>query len=243
LLVTANSFAALPLLAENPVMNRFACLFFLWLAAGATAWGAETNHDFGKWEKEIAAFERADHTNPPPPHPIVFTGASAIRRWTSLTQDFPRHHVLNRSFGGSEIVDVTHFADRMIVPYAPRMIFFRSGGNDLHNGKSVEGVFADWREFVATVRAKLPDTEIVFIGLSPSIARWEQHEKERELNRLIEQFSKTAPHLKYVEDYDIVLGPDGKPRPELFVADRQHFNGDVYKVLAERVRPFLPKPE
>ncbi len=203
--------------------------------------GAETAHNFTKWEKEIAAYEHADLTNPPPKSPLVFTGASAIRRWTSLARDFPGRPVLNRAFGGSEIVDVTHFADRIIFPYHPRMIFFRSGGNDLHNGRSVEQVFADYKEFVAAIHAKLPDVDIVFISLSPSIARWEQHEKEKALNKLIETYSRQTPHLKYVEDYDIVLGPDGQPRSELFVADKQHFNADVYKVLAERVRPLLPK--
>ncbi len=39
----------------------------------------------------------------------------------------------------------------------------------------------------------------------------------------------------------MVLGADGKPRPELFVADKLHFSDAGYKLLAERVRPYLPK--
>jgi lysophospholipase L1-like esterase len=39
----------------------------------------------------------------------------------------------------------------------------------------------------------------------------------------------------------MVLGPDGQPRPELFVADKLHFNAAGYKLLAEKVRPFVPK--
>ncbi|MEY2466902.1 MAG: hypothetical protein QOD03_1423, partial [Verrucomicrobiota bacterium] len=111
----------------------------------------------------------------------------------------------------------------------------------LNGGKSVEQVFADYREFVATVQMKLPETEIVFIALSPSPARWKQHEQEKALNKLIEDFSKQAPRLKYCEVYDIVLDKDGKPRPELFVEDKLHFNAEGYKLLAERVRPFLQK--
>jgi len=197
-------------------------------------------HNFARWEKEVAAYEAQDKTNRPPKNPLVFTGASMIRKWTSLSADFPGQPVLNRGVGGSEIVDITHFANRIIFPYKPPMIFFRSGGNDIHNGKSVEQVFADYKEFVATVHAKLPKTDIVFISLSPSIARWEQHDKEKQLNGLVLAFSLSTPHLKYCEDYDIVLGPDGQPRPELFVADKQHLNADGYKLLADRVRPFLP---
>ena len=32
---------------------------------------------------------------------------------------------------------------------------------------------------------------------------------------------------------------DGRARPELFVKDRLHFSPEGYKMLAERVRPFL----
>jgi lysophospholipase L1-like esterase len=61
------------------------------------------------------------------------------------------------------------------------------------------------------------------------------------LNRLVENFVRRMPHLKYIETYDLPLGADGRPRPELFVVDNLHFNTDGYKLLAERVRPFLSK--
>ena len=86
-------------------------------------------HNFEKWEKSIAAFEEKDRANPPPKGAIVFTGASTITRWKTLEQDFPNQRILNRGFGGSEIVDCTHFADRIIFPYEPKMIFIRSGGD------------------------------------------------------------------------------------------------------------------
>jgi GDSL-like Lipase/Acylhydrolase family len=201
--------------------------------------GAETNHNFAQWEKEISAFERMDATNPPPRNGIEFTGSSTIRRWTTLARDFPGLPVYNRGFGGSWIEDSTHFAPRMIFPYAPRMIVFRAGGNDLWAGKTPTEVFADFQEFVATVHAKLPDTEIVFISWSPTPSRWKQHEKEEDLNRRVENFCRQTPHLKYIETYDLPLGADGRPRPELFVADQLHFNAAGYKLLADRVRPFL----
>lgn len=203
--------------------------------------GAETNHDFAKWEKDIAAFERTDATNPPPQGGVEFIGSSTIARWKTLAQDFPEQPVFNRGFGGSEIVDSTHFASRVIFPYAPRMIIFRAGGNDLAAGKSSEQVFANYQEFVATVHAKLPETEIVFISWNPTPARWSQHEQEKELNRRVKNFTGQTPHLKYIETYDLPLGADGQPRPELFVADKLHFNADGYKLLAERVRPVVSK--
>jgi lysophospholipase L1-like esterase len=172
---------------------------------------------------------------------VEFVGSSMIARWKTLAQDFPGQPVFNRGFGGSEIVDSTHFAPRVIFPYAPRMIVFRAGGNDLWAGKSPEQVFADFQEFTATVHAKLPATEIVFIAWSPTPARWKQHEQEKKFNRLVEDFVRQTPHLQYLETYDLPLGSNGQPRPELFVADQLHFNADGYKLLAERVRPVVSK--
>jgi lysophospholipase L1-like esterase len=211
------------------------------VAPARVATCAEAAHDFEKWEKEIAVYEQTDRTNPPPKNAVVFIGSSTIRRWTTLAQDFPEHQVINRGFGGSEIVDSTHFAGRIIFPYQPRMVFLRAGGNDLWAGKSIEQVFADYKEFAAKVRAKLPGAEVVFISLSPSPARWTQRDKEQAVNTLIKEYTKRTPHLKYVEDYDMVLGTDGKARPELFVEDKLHFNAEGYKLLVERVRPYLPK--
>ena len=202
---------------------------------------ADTAHDFAKWEKAISAFEQSDHTNPPPKRALLFIGSSTIRFWNTLAADFPQHRVINRGFGGSEIVDATHFADRIIFPYEPKMVFLRAGGNDLWAGKSPESVFADFKAFVTTIHAKLPETEIVFISLSPSIARWRQADKERTVNSFVQDYAHETPRVKFIDTWSVPLGTDGQPRPELFLADKLHFNAAGYKLLVERVRPFLPK--
>jgi lysophospholipase L1-like esterase len=198
-------------------------------------------HDSSRWEKAIAAFEAEDKTNPPPKGALLFIGSSTIVRWKTLAQDYPEHKVINRGFGGSQIADSVNFADRIIIPYSPRAVFLRAGGNDLNAGKSVDQVFKDYQGFVAKIQAKLPETDIFFIGLSPSVARWKQHEQEKELNKLVQDYIAGKPRLKYIETYDMVLGADGQPRPELFVEDKLHFNEAGNKLLAERVRPYLPK--
>ena len=166
-----------------------ACLFGLSIQAQTPA------PDFSRWEKEIAAFEQSDRTTPPPQNGLVFTGSSTIRRWQTMAEDLPGHKVLNRGFGGSQIVDATHFADRIIFPYKPKMVLIRSGGNDINSGKSPEQVFADFKEFVAKVHGKLPKAEIVYIALSPSVARWNQADKEKALNATVLAFTKTTKYV------------------------------------------------
>jgi lysophospholipase L1-like esterase len=205
--------------------------------APTSRYGAARN--YSRWEKEIAAYEAADRKNPPPKGGILFVGSSTVRLWKTLADDFPGFKVVNRGFGGSEVVDSTHFADRLIFPHEPRQVFLRAGGNDLHAGRLPKEVAADFAEFVRVVHARLPRTEILFIGLSPAPARWGEADKTRELNRLIRQMALDMPRVGFVDADAISLGPDGLARPELFVKDRLHFSPEGYRLLADRVRPFL----
>ena len=194
---------------------------------------------FDKWEKEISAYEAKDKKDPPQPGGIVFTGSSTVLRWKTLDQDFPNLNVLNRGFGGSQIIDATHFADRIIFPYKPRMVVLRSGGNDIHAGKSAEKVFGDYKDFVAKIRSQMPDVPILYISLMPAPVRWNDRDANKKLNDLVKEYNEQHPHLLYCETYDISVGPEDKPREDLFVADRLHPNAEGYRLMVERVRPFL----
>ena len=85
------------------------------------------------------------------------------------------------------------------------------GGNDIHNGKTAEQVSADFKDFVAMVHAKLPDTEILFISQNPTIVLWEQRDQETALNDMVKDFAEKTPHLKFIDVSKMVLGDDGKP--------------------------------
>jgi acetyl esterase/lipase/lysophospholipase L1-like esterase len=205
-------------------------------------WLPPEKHDFARWENEVTAYEVSDKTNRPPNGTALFIGSSTIRLWKTLAQDLPGLQPINRGFGGTDIEDSTHFANRLIFPHAPKRIFLRAGGNDLWSGKTPEQVLADFKEFVKAMQARLPGTEITFVALNPSIARWSQAQREKELNRLVAAFVQGKPRLSYIEAYDLPLGPDGAPKAEFFVADKLHFNEAGYKLLAERVRSRLPAP-
>jgi CubicO group peptidase (beta-lactamase class C family)/lysophospholipase L1-like esterase len=208
-------------------------------AQAGTTGPLEAADRFAVWEKEIAAYELADRDRPPGKGGVLFIGSSTIRLWKSLAEDFPRHNVINRGFGGSEIVDSTHFADRIIFPYEPSQIFLRAGGNDIHAGRLPSEVAADFADFVAKVRTRLPKTEIVYIGVNPAPARWGENDKYRALNVKIRELAVDMPFVTYIETFDMTMTPAGRPREQFFVDDRLHLNEQGYEALAELVRPYL----
>lgn len=221
------------------ILHRLPLLLALTLAAG---FAQAKEHDFAKWEKSIATFQASDARALPAKGGIVFVGSSTIVRWKTLAEDFPGLNLINRGFGGNEIEDCTHFAEQTIFPYEPTLVVLRAGGNDIHNGKTPEQVLVDFKAFVATVRAKLPHTGIVYLSMSPSIARITEIDQNKAANALIQKYCEETPQLKYVDTWDVSLGTDGQPDPAMFVEDKLHFSPAGYVKLAERLRPFLPKP-
>jgi len=191
------------------------------------------------FEKDIEAFEAADKKSPPPQGAVLFIGSSSIRMWKTLAADFPDQKVINRGFGGSELADSVYFADRIVIPYKPRLIVLFAGTNDINAGKAPQTVFADFKAFVARVRADLPNTRIAYLSISPAPIRWSQADKQKEANRRIKDYIATGTNLDYIDLWDQFLGPDGKPREDLFLPDRLHNNAAGYKIRAAAVRPHL----
>jgi len=191
-----------------------------------------------KWEKDIAAFEAQDKASPPPQNEIVFVGSSSIRMWKS-TEAFPDLKVINRGFGGSQIADSVRYAERIILPYKPRIVVVFAGGNDINAGRSPEQVAADFKALVGKIHGALPQTKLYYISLFPNVKRREQDEKCRRLNELIQAFTKSDPRLGYIDTASRMRAADGGPRPELLRDDGLHMNDDGYKIWNEMVGAVL----
>ena len=197
---------------------------------------------FARWEKAISAFEEQDEKSLPPKGAVLFVGSSSIRMW-NVEKSFPDHTVINRGFGGSQIADSTHFADRIIVKHEPKTIVFYAGDNDIARGKTPERVAADFQSFANLIHQKLPKTKIVYIGVKPSIARWKLADTMQRANKLIKVLCEKDKRLVFVDVFPPMLGDDGKPRAELFIKDGLHLSEKGYAVWTEQVLPHLPKPK
>ena len=191
-----------------------------------------------RWEEAIRRFEESDIQEPPPCGGILFIGSSSIRKW-DVESSFPNLPVLNRGFGGSEIPDSVHFADRIVFPYRPRAVVLYAGDNDISREKTPCRVHEDFRDFVSTIHGELPETRIIFIAIKPSLARWELIHHMRAANALIRADCEENPRLTYVDVDGPMLDNCGRPRAELFEEDGLHLNDDGYLLWSDLVRPHL----
>ena len=215
-------------------MRQIALLTLILLVPITGIW-AQSN----RFEGEILAFEASDRTNAPPKRGVVFVGSSSIRLWKTLEEDFPKQHVIKRGFGGSEISDSIHYAKRIVIPYAPRLVVMYAGGNDIHNGKTPGRVFSDFTNFVATVHAALPRTHIAYISIAPNPARWAEVDRVRAANTLIADYVRQQRNMKFIDVFPQMLGADGQPRPEIYGPDRLHMNEKGYALWKDIVKRYL----
>lgn len=213
-----------------------------WAVVSSPQLNAEPPSPFARWEKAISAFEKQDEKSPPPQGAILFVGSSSIRLW-DLKESFPHHTTINRGFGGSEIADSVHFADRLILKHRPSTVVFYAGDNDIAKGKSPEQVAKDFASFVKVLHEELPQTKIVYIAIKPSIKRWNLSDTMQKANQLIQAQCKKSDQLVFVDVFPPMLGEDGKPRPELFIKDGLHLNKQGYQVWTKLILPHLPETD
>ena len=215
--------------------HRIALLSLGLVFSVAIAQPAKEAERIAKWEKEVAVIEKKQAARPPDMGGIVFAGSSTVRLW-DVAKEFPEWKATNSGFGGSEVRDVTHFADRLILKHEPRAIVFYAGDNDINSGRTPDQVLADFHVFVEAVHKQLPKTHVYFIAVKPSPARWAKYDTQTRANALVKELCGKDDRLTFIDIVPAMLGKDGQPREELYVKDRLHLTPAGYDVLNAAVR-------
>jgi lysophospholipase L1-like esterase len=191
-----------------------------------------------RWDETIRQFEQWDSKNTFPSDAVLFVGSSSIRLWPTR-ECFRGFAVINRGFGGSQIPDVNYYAERIVLPYKPKVIVFYAGDNDIAAGKNARRVFDDYRKFVKLVHEKLPETRIIYIGIKPSRSRWSLWPVMNEANGMIRDFSAKDARLFYFDSATPLLGNDGEPNSTFFLKDQLHLNDEGYALWTKSLRPLI----
>src|SRR3954471_2118128 len=193
-----------------------------WFAAAcvaAMAWPcatpAQSPEMARRFEQQVMEYEAEDRAQSPPRGAILFAGDSQFYRWKTIHEDLPGYTLINRGIDSFQFRDLIHYANRIVIPYAPRLIVLHVGGNDVHNGRTPAQVLEDFKTFVKLVRVKLPKVPIVYSSITPGPGRWDEAPQRRETNRAIGAYIATQPDLKFIDLWDAMLTADGKPRDDL----------------------------
>ena len=191
-----------------------------------------------RFKGEIDTFIKWDSKNSVPDDAVLFVGSSSIRMWAT-SQSFPDIKVINRGFGGSQISDVIYYADRIVLPYKPKVIAFYAGDNDVAGGKSAEQVLEDYRKFIKIVHKIMPETPVIFIAIKPSLSRWKLWPEMKKANTMIQDYCDTDERLSFVDISVALLDKDGRPDKKLFLDDQLHLSEEGYSRWTTILKPVI----
>lgn len=206
-------------------------------AGGQMSKQANKYPDPERWEKDIQNFEFWDAKNSYPADSVLFVGSSSIYCWESAKY-FPDLPVINRGFGGSLVFDSLHYADRIILPYKPKVVVFYAGDNDVMANKPPAMINDDFMKLAAKIHKSLSNTEIICLAVKPSPRRWDRWGDMQEVNKLNKLFADKTKGVTFVDTGSCMLGADGKP-VEAYYRDGLHFTAKGYDVWNKIVGPVI----
>ncbi len=193
------------------------------------------------YESDIQQFERMDRKNPPPKNAILFIGDSNIRMWTNLQEDMDVLPVFNRGFGGSKSEDLVVFADRIILPYKPKIIVVGSGNNDVNAGLATEITIANYHKLIKKIQKALPQTQIFLLSTKPSPSVPHIIELKRALNPELIKVANQYDLVEYINVFDPLFDKNGHLSDSLYIWDRAHLNENGYAIWTPVIKDRLLK--
>ena len=113
-----------------------------------------------------------------------------------------------------------------------------AGDNDLSFGwKSPDRVLADFKAFVRTVHADLPQTWIYYISMKPApFGDWQLMDRT---NRMIAAYVRTQERVQFIDVSSAMLDAQGKLRSGLYGWDPMHMRAPGYALWTSIIKPVL----
>ena len=88
--------------------------------------------------------------------------------WTEKENDLFNYRVHNHGFGGCTDHDLVQYADKLLYPYDPEIIFFQTGSNDYVSLKGTDEekvkVCMDYKKMFNEIHEKLPNAKLVVMS-------------------------------------------------------------------------------
>lgn len=210
-----------------------------------------SDNDIERFKGSIEQFQRFDARNTLPTAPVLFVGSSSIVYWETATA-FPDLPVVNRGFGGARFTDVNHYYAQIVQKYLPTAIVLYCDV-DVEDGKSPAAVLQYFKEFAARVGQDLPETQILFLSMKPTLIDdflgVDVSKNKVIANRFLKAFADSTKNIHFVDVTTPMLQPDGRVKPAIFREDGEHLNLQGYELWNPIVRQALyqllkqtPKP-
>lgn len=146
--------------------------------------------------------------------------------------------VVNHGFGGATADELLYYYPRMVRPYAPKMLVWRGGPNDIFSGLSPEEAFIITQRVFEWAKNDFPEIKIVILAIFDYRSQREEVQPAfAEYNRLCRRLAQSDSQTEYLDINDFFyenpadIGTFQNFR-EVFVADGLHLTDAAYAEFA-----------
>ncbi|MDD7986150.1 GDSL-type esterase/lipase family protein [Lentisphaera marina] len=195
-----------------------------------------------RFEESIKAFGKLEKESNPPKGAIVVTGSSTIRMWNTIHADLKPLKLIHRGFGGSNMNDLYHYSDELIIKHKARAVVIYEGDNDLAAGVSPEQIHNKFLELKNKLLKSDENLRIYLLSVKPSIARKSFLDKTREVNDLFKKTCASNEQLFFIDTFSQMM-EDDEIKSDVFIKDKLHYNKRGYEIWSKTIRLILLKHE
>lgn len=177
---------------------------------------------------------------------ILFYGASNFAMWEQMDEDMAEYKIQNHAFGGSKDTDLVEYADQILFPYEPKIVFFQTGSNDYvelegTDEEKVAKCMEYKRKMFAAFHEKMPDARFVIMSGLLLPGRSEYLEMTQMINEELKTYAQTEEYISFVDASRLTY--DGSSIDEsLFRKDGIHLNHEGELLWYENyIRPEIER--
>lgn len=225
------------------VSLALACLLGLIITGAQIGWGPFAS--LYSWDKEVNPIaEKYDAEERQ--GEIIFYGASNFRLWTDMEDDLSEYKVQNHAFGGSTDKLLVEYADKLLYPYNPSIVFFQTGSNDYvslsgTDEEKVKACMEYKKQMFDTFHEKCPNAKFVVMSGLLLPGRSEYTELTQKVNDELEKYCDSKDYMYFVDSEDMTY-QNGEYREDLFIKDGIHLNHTGQLLWRdEYIKPALDK--
>lgn len=175
---------------------------------------------------------------------IIFYGASNFACWTEMEEDILDYPVQNHAFGGSTDHDLMKYAEEILYPYQPEIVFFQTGSNDytMIEGSDEEKIrqcMEYKQEMFETFHAHLPEAKFVVMSGLLLPGRKQYLNLTLKINEELKVYCGTKDYMEFV-DANAMTWDGTNFDKSLFVKDMIHLNRKGQKRWCEEyIKPVI----
>ncbi len=174
---------------------------------------------------------------------VILAGSSSLEFWKNAASALSPYDIINMGVSGTTVTDWEKHYNNLIVRYNPEAIVLYVGSNDIGNGyDGLSGyqTAKQTQKLIRKLQNKLPDTQIYYVSICPTIRRSGAWDDIKSCNRRMKKYCAERENLHYV-DLESYYWKGKNLKSGMYISDNLHPSAKAYQIWGKVIKSALRK--